>query len=120
MQIFGILALILAIVAIILLLQNLAAASMTVFLWNAHTSLAVLLALAIAAGVIITLLLVLPGSIRNRMAASGLKKKISGLEAERDALQKKAADAEKEVSTLEEQLASYSAALEDKQNNALK
>jgi uncharacterized integral membrane protein len=120
MQIFGIIALVLAILAIILLLQNLAVASMTVFLWNAHTSLAVLLLLALALGVVITLLLVLPGSIRNRMAASGYPKKITALEAERDAAQKLAADAKKEVATLEEQLASYSAALEDKQNNALK
>ncbi len=117
MQIFGIFALILAIVAIILLLQNLAAASMTLFLWNVHTTLAVLLLIALGVGVIITLLLILPGSIRNRMAASTLKKSVSSLEAERDAFQKKSAEAEKEVSTLEEQLASYSAALEDKQTN---
>lgn len=117
MQIFALIALVLAIVAVILLLQNLAVISLTVFLWNIHSPLAVVLLVALGVGILISVLLLLPGSIRNRMAASGQNKKLAALEDERNQYQKKYEEAEKEVTTLEEQLASFSAALENKQSD---
>lgn len=116
MQIFALIALVLAIVAVILLLQNLAVIPLTVFLWNIHSSLAVVLLVALGVGVLISVLLLLPGSIRNKMAASSQSKKLAALEDERNQYQKKYEEAEKEVTTLEEQLASFSAALENKQS----
>jgi Skp family chaperone for outer membrane proteins len=51
------------------------------------------------------------------MAASGQNKKLAALEDERNQYQKKSEEAEKEVATLEEQLASFSAALENQQQS---
>jgi lipopolysaccharide assembly protein A len=117
MQILVIIALVLVVVAIILMLQNLGTISVSIFLWNIHSSLAMVMLVALAVGVLISLLLLVPGSIRNKMAASGQNKKLAALEDERNQYQKKSEEAEKEVATLEEQLASFSAALENQQQN---
>lgn len=114
MQIFVILALLIIVAVIILLLQNMSAVTITIYLWSVHTSLAVALLIALAVGVLITLLLIAPGSVHNKMSISGYKKKLVSLEEDRNKFHKKAEDAEKEVTKLEEQLASFSAALGEK------
>jgi len=117
MRIFVILALLILVAAVIPLLQNMSVITLTAYLWNVHTSLAVALLIALAIGALIVLLLLAPGSVRNKLSVSDYKKKLASLEEERNKLQKRAEDAEKEVAKLEEQLASFSAALETKQGS---
>jgi uncharacterized integral membrane protein len=115
MQIFIVLGLLIAIVAVVFALQNLAAVTISFFFWNIHGSLALVLLVSVAVGVLISLLTGLPGLIRGRWTIKSQKKKLAVLEAERNSLQQRAEQAEKEVSALEEQLASLSAALEKHQ-----
>lgn len=75
-----ILALIVAVVAIIFALQNTAAVSVAFLTWQFEQSLALVFLVALAAGILIGILIVLPGSIRNRWHSSGQKKRIDNLE----------------------------------------
>lgn len=111
MQIFLILALIIAIFAVIFALQNLAAVTITFLGWSVHASLALVLLVALAVGVVISLLVSLPGSVRGKWSASGQKKRLTALETERDSYKQRAETAEKDVKDLEVQLASLSAEL---------
>lgn len=115
MQILIIIALVLIAAAVVFAVQNVAAVAVTLFFWKVPSSLALVLLIALVAGVLIGLLLVLPGSIKNRMAVSNQKKKLAALEDERDTYKAKSEASEKEVTKLEEQLSSFSAALEEKQ-----
>jgi putative membrane protein len=115
MQVFIIIALIIAVVAVIFALQNLAAVTVTFFFWSFHGSLALVLLLSVAAGVLISLLAGLPGMIRSRWTVASHKKKLAALESERNEHKTRSEEAEKEVRLLEEQLASLSAALEQTQ-----
>jgi putative membrane protein len=115
MQIFIVIALLISIVAVVFALQNLVPVTISFFFWSIHGSLALVLLVSIAAGVLISLLASLPGLIRVRWVAASQRKKLAALEAESKAYKKKAEEAEKEVGTLEEQLAALSAALEDHQ-----
>lgn len=112
MQVFIIFALVIAVVAVIFALQNIAAVTVTFFFWSFHGSLALVLLLSVAAGVLISLLASLPGLIRARWTVASQRKKLAALENERSENKQKTEDAEKEVKTLEEQLASLSSALE--------
>jgi len=114
MQIFIVLALLIAIVAVVFALQNLPVVTVTFFLWSVDSSLALVLLIALAVGVLISLTASLPGLVRGKWTISSQKKRIASLDAERAMYQKRALEAEKEVKVLEEQLASLSAAL-DKQ-----
>jgi uncharacterized integral membrane protein len=117
MQIFIIIALVIAIIAVIFALQNLTAVSVSFLFWNIHGSLALVLLVTLAVGVLISLLASLPGLIRGKWAQSGQKKKLAALEVERSAYQQRAESAEKDVKNLEEQLASYSAELDKLQSD---
>ncbi|MEA4909703.1 MAG: LapA family protein [Chloroflexi bacterium] len=112
MQIFIVIALVIAILAVVFALQNLATVTVTFFIWSIDASLALVLLVTLAVGVLISLLASLPGLIRGRWTVSGQKKKLAALEAERNTYQQKAEAAEKDVKLLEEQMASLSAALE--------
>ncbi len=112
MQVFIIFALVIAVIAVIFALQNIAAVTVTFFLWSFHGSLALVLLLSVVTGVLISLLTSLPGLIRGSWTISTQRKKLAALESERSENKRKAEEAEKEVKTLEEQLASLSAALE--------
>ena len=117
MQIFVIAALIVAILAAIFALQNAASVTLTLYFWSIHSSLTLALLVALVAGVLFSLLLYLPGSIRSKMALSSQQKKLTAVENERDTYQKKSEEAEKNVAKLEEQLASFSAALDNQQTD---
>jgi putative membrane protein len=112
MQVFIIFSLIIAVIAVIFALQNIAAVTVTFFFWSFHGSLALVLLLSVSAGVLISLLASLPGLIRGKWTVATQRKKLAALESERDQNNRKTEEAEKEVKTLEEQLASLSAALE--------
>jgi len=116
MQIFIILALLIAVAAAILAIQNVTVVAVTFLFWNIHSSLTLLLIIALLAGFLIGLLAFLPGSVRNKMSSSGQKKRLTALEAERNTYKQKSEESEKTVKELEEQLASFSAALEKYQS----
>jgi len=115
MQIFIILALAIAIIAVIFALQNLSVVTVSFLFWSINGSLALVLLVTLAAGVVISFLASLPGLINGKWTVSGQRKKLSTLEAERSQFQQKAEQAAKDVLVLEEQVASLSAALEKQQ-----
>lgn len=129
MTVFLILALLIAILAVIFAVQNVTMVTISFFAWNINTSLAVALLIALGAGVLITLLVSVPGRIKGGWNGVSQKKKFSTLEGERDLYKGKVAEAaaerdrylkklessESEVSKLEEQLASVSGALQAKE-----
>ncbi len=131
MQIFLILAVLLAIIAVIFAVQNVTVVSISFFLWSIDISLAVALLVALGAGVLITLLLSIPGKIKDSLTSAAGKKKYASLETERSKLQmkvnetaaerdkylKKLEEAEQEIARLEEELASLSAALQETEND---
>jgi lipopolysaccharide assembly protein A len=111
MQIFIILALLIAGVAVIFALQNITTVTVTFFIWSIHGSLALILLASVAVGVLISLLASLPGLVRGSWTIGSHKRKLSNLQNERGDYQRRAEEAEKEVKDLEEQLASLSAEL---------
>jgi lipopolysaccharide assembly protein A len=118
MQYLLILGLLIAVLAVIFAAQNMAAVTITVFAWHVETRLAVALMIALIAGALIAVLISLPGSIKNSIALSGARKKLTQTETERDQvntdLEQARLDIEKgkqEVADLELQLASYTAEL---------
>ncbi|MDD5050114.1 MAG: LapA family protein [Candidatus Pacebacteria bacterium] len=74
MFILFILGLLLGGVAVVFALQNIAIVTVTFFNWKLEGSLAVILLLALSAGVVTALLIVLPGSIDNYFRQRALKK----------------------------------------------
>jgi lipopolysaccharide assembly protein A len=132
MQIFFILALIILVAAVVLALQNLTLLSVTLFAATIHSRLGILLLAALAVGILIGLLLLLPAVLRGKISASKHNKTLSAMQDERDIFQKKteevaaalesaradfqqkAAASAKEIAELEENLASFSAALEER------
>ncbi len=76
-----ILALIVAVAAVVFALQNTDPVTVSFFIWQFEDQpLALILLLALAAGVIIGLLTILPGAVRNKWRSAGQRKKIEGLE----------------------------------------
>ncbi len=76
-----ILALIVAVAAVVFALQNTAPVTVSFLVWQFKDQpLALILLLALAAGVIIGLLTILPGAIRNKWRTISQRKKIEGLE----------------------------------------
>ena len=112
MQIFIVLALIIAIVAVVFAVQNTSVVTVSFLVWSFDGSLALVLLATLLVGVLISLLASTPGLIRGKWHTSRDRKKLTSLLTERDTFQKRAEQAEKEVKELEEQLASYSAELE--------
>jgi uncharacterized integral membrane protein len=115
MQILILIALVIAIIAVVFALQNITAVTVSFLFWSIHGSLALVLLVTLAVGVLISVLVSLPGSIHGKWTGSGLKKKLSSLEAERSLYQQKVEQAEKDVRELEEQVANLSAELEQYQ-----
>lgn len=80
MFIFFILGLLLGGAAVVFVLQNVAIITVTFFTSQLTGSLAIILILAILAGALIALLMVLPGSIEHALRARNLEKEIKKLE----------------------------------------
>ncbi len=77
-----ILGIILGAVSVIFALQNVTVITVTFFTWQLEGSLALILMSAIAMGVLITLLLILPESIRNYFRYKNLQKENAKLQEE--------------------------------------
>ncbi|NLF49653.1 MAG: LapA family protein [Leptolinea sp.] len=127
MQIFLILALVIAIIAVLFALQNVTIVTISFFIWNAQVSLAVALLIALGLGVIISALVSIPERVKSGWKSSRKNKNLSSLEmelenqktrielitAERDDYINKLHTSEKEVADLELKLANFAAALQE-------
>ena len=80
MSILLILALLIAIIAVIFALQNTTAVTVTFFVWQFDQSLALVLLLTVAVGVLIGIFTVLPGAARSKWRLNSQRKKIDNLE----------------------------------------
>jgi lipopolysaccharide assembly protein A len=108
MQVLILAALIIAIIAVIFALQNMTIVTISFFFWSIQGSLALVLLITLAVGVLISILASLPRLISGKWTSSGQRKKLTSLETERNLYKEKAEAAEKEVKELEEQLANLS------------
>lgn len=79
-MVFLVLALIIAIFAVLFALQNTAPITISIFMWEIPGSLALVLLVALALGVVIAFLAYLPSLIRNKMNLTRQRKKIATLE----------------------------------------
>ena len=79
-----ILALAFAVVAVIFALGNTTEVTVIFMSWQVTESLALVLLVAVALGILIGVLLMLPGTIKRSLALSGEKKKLKGTEKELD------------------------------------
>ncbi len=112
MQILILVALLIAIIAVIFALQNMTMITISFLFWSTQGSLALVLLITLAAGVLISSLASLPGFVSGKWTSSSKNKKLANLEAERNMYQQRAEAAEQEVKSLEEQLANLSADFE--------
>jgi putative membrane protein len=80
MQIFLILALVIALVAVIFALQNTAAITVSFLFWQFHGSLALVLIISLAVGALITIMALLPGILRGRWSLRKLRKQLAEVE----------------------------------------
>jgi putative membrane protein len=80
MQIFLILALVIALIAVIFALQNTVIITVSFLFWQVHGSLALLLIISLAAGALITFLALLPGLLRSRWSMRRLRKQLAEVE----------------------------------------
>ncbi len=77
-----ILGLIIGGVSVMFALQNVFPVTVTFLAWEITSSLALLIAISVIAGLIISALISIPGAISNAMTISGLKKEIKRLQDE--------------------------------------
>jgi putative membrane protein len=80
MQIFVILAILILILAVIFALQNTVAVAVSFLFWQFHGSLALVLIVALAAGLVISFFAYLPSLLRNHMTGRKLHRQITDLE----------------------------------------
>jgi uncharacterized integral membrane protein len=80
MQLQLIVAIIVAILAVVFALQNAVPITVSFLTWRFESSLALVLLITVALGIIISLLVSVPSMIRTRKIISGQKKKIQELE----------------------------------------
>lgn len=115
MQIFIIIALVIAVLAVIFALQNTMVVTVTFLLWSFNGSLALVLLFSVLVGVLISLLASLPGLIKGRWSNAGQKKRLTSLEADLASYKNRAETAEQDVKELEEQVANLSAVVDEAQ-----
>lgn len=102
MQIFLIVSLIIAVLAIIFALQNTAITSVTFILWTFTGSLALVLLIALAAGILISFLASLPTLIKDRLTISRQTRKLGELENSLADYQQKIDDLQKVAANIPE------------------
>jgi lipopolysaccharide assembly protein A len=105
MMISIIIALAIAIVAVIFALQNVTLVTVSFFTLTLHSSLALVVLVTLAAGVLIGFLASLPGWVRGVWTTTSQRRKLGTLEEERNALKQKAEEMEKAVKALEDKIA---------------
>ncbi len=82
MQIFLLIALAVALVAVMFALQNIVPVTVSFLTWTFEGSLALVLFVALIVGALVSVLASVPTLVKGRWAAASLKKRIAALEAE--------------------------------------
>jgi putative membrane protein len=103
MQVFLILALVVALLAVVFALQNATSIAVSFLFWKFTGSLALVLIISLAAGALITLLALSPGLLRGRISMRKLRKQLDEVEGDLKAHKQSLEEANLK---LEEQLAS--------------
>lgn len=86
MQVFLIVALGVALIAVMFALQNIVPVTVAFFAWTFEGSLALLLFVALIVGALVSVLASAPTVVKGRWAAASLKKRIAALEGELKAM----------------------------------
>jgi uncharacterized integral membrane protein len=86
--------------AVAFALQNNVPVTVSFVFWSFESSLAMVLLLALGLGALITGLMSSPSVIRQQWASKRLRRQVSGLEAERDALARRVRDLEQQFASL--------------------
>ena len=110
MIIFLIIGLLVGGAAVVFALQNVTTVAVTFFSWQFEGTLALIVLLSLAAGVLVSLLLSLPGMVKKSFQISSLKKRTHTLE-------EKLTDKEIEVAEEKGKLAANNAYLDDLDQN---
>jgi uncharacterized integral membrane protein len=97
MQLLLIVGIAAAIAAVAFALQNSIPVTVTLGLWSFHSSLAMVLLLAMGIGAAIALLISWPGIIKNVWNGSRLRRKVNRLEEDKAALERRVAQLEEEL-----------------------
>lgn len=108
MRIFFVVALILAILVTVFAVQNNQPITISFLFWSIEGSLALVLMITLVLGIVIGVLLMVPGSVRGRLQVGGLQRSLSSLE------QEKATAAEAIVTDLAQSEAETAEAVEEK------
>ena len=82
MRIFFAIALILALLVTVFAVQNNQAITISFLFWSIEGSLALVLMITLVLGIVIGVLLMAPGSVRNRLQIGGLQRSVRSLEQE--------------------------------------
>lgn len=101
MQIFLFISLVVAAIAVIFALQNTAVVEITFLFWSFEGSLALVLLLSLALGVLASFFASLPRLIRGSMTTRSQQKKITELESRLTEQQSRLADAQQRLQQLE-------------------
>ena len=86
MRILLAIALGLALIVTVFAVQNNQVATISFLFWSIEGSLALVLMLTLILGIIIGILLMIPGSVRNRMLVGSLRREVQTVRGERDSL----------------------------------
>lgn len=100
-QVFLVLALIIAIIAVSFAAQNSATTQINFLFWKAQTPLAVALLVSVGLGALISILLSVPGLVRNQLGGRKQKKFQADLEARLKAEQTRLTQAEQKLQEME-------------------
>lgn len=115
MQIFLILALIIAALAVVFAVQNTAPVTVSFLLWKTDSSEAVVLLVALCAGALISLLFSLPSLVKDKWSLRTHRKKLTDMEASLADHKGQLEQVQKQTADLEASLADHKSKLEDAQ-----
>lgn len=111
MQVFLVFALLISLFAVVFAVQNTAMVTVSFLMWDFDNSLAVVILLTVFTGVLISILMSLPGWIKNRVYLMSVRKKNKDLETKLTKQEEKLQITLQEVETLKNQIVSLSAVI---------
>lgn len=111
MQVFLVFALLLSLFAVVFAVQNTAIVTVSFLMWDFDNSLAVVILLTIFTGVLISILMSLPGWVKSRVHLMNVRKKNKDLETKLTKQEEKYLVATQEIETLKNQIVSLSAVI---------
>ena len=84
MRILIILAVVLALLVTVFAVQNIAPTAIQFLLWNVTGSLALILMVTFSVGILIGLMIMIPGAVRGRLQSADLRRTVKSLESRLD------------------------------------